>query len=201
MGYAIDFAVTAIVLCALYIIISPFILLIDASRSNPRLDPWYFLTRSWSGSWIISVVVLVFTAVIVSRLGRYIDHERKLTLDNLEKEITGAINIYGSISLNELSGKIGANVDETEKWLARLQTEKKFDGIIDGDRIVHSFSESKRNIPEEKATQVTTQVAKESSKDKLKKLEELYKEGKISEHAYIQLKEKYEEENDEARAR
>ncbi|MEM4981967.1 MAG: PCI domain-containing protein [Candidatus Bathyarchaeia archaeon] len=143
-------------------------------------------------SILIQFIFFIFAAIVVSRLSKYIENERLQISSNLDNEIVGTINIYGTISLQELSGKFGMKVDEVEKWIAKLSAERKFYGVIDKDTMrVHSIyiEQEGRLLPQISSTKVI-----ESKSEKLKKLEELFKEGRISEQAYTQLKKEYENE-------
>lgn len=144
-------------------------------------------------STLVQFIFFIFAAIALSRLSRYIEIERLQISSNLDNEIVGTINIYGTISLQELSGKFGMKVDEVERWIAKLSAERKFYGVIDKDtmRVYSRYMEQgDRLLPQISSTRII-----ESRSEKLKKLEELFKEGKISEQTYTQLKKEYEQES------
>jgi hypothetical protein len=142
-------------------------------------------------SSLIQIISFIFSAIIISRFGKYILNEYSQISNNLNNEIIGVINVYGEISLLELSKKFKMKPEETEKWIAKLNTEKKFEGRIDKNTMkVYGKSAEQENIFKlESQTEIV-----ESKSERIKRLEELFKEGKISEQVYSQLKKEYENE-------
>lgn len=85
------------------------------------------------------------------------------------------------------------NPERTEKFLATLATEGVFKGSINRGVVTYRSSLSPPiEKTEYESSGSSTQAIK--SPDKIKKLEELYREGKIDELAYRKLKEEYEKE-------
>ena len=148
---------------------------------------YHFSRLDWA-FWYLNFNVLL-PGLLVMIFGKLSDMFKEManeTLEELKMEIAGMVNIYGGMSLSDLSRKIGAGIEETERFIGRLSAEGKFNGRIEGGFITIRPVESA-----EKPADISTQVM-EDSKEKLAKLEQLYKEGKISESAYKKLKEEYE---------
>ena len=148
------------------------------------------MAPSWYLWQVSSILLLTAVVCVMSRIRGHLSNEAKLSIDNFKKEVTGIVELYKSISLNELASKIGMKPDETERFLALMAAEGTFNGTI-RDGFVFLSTEEPEKLTEKSEEQIgSTQVISE----KLRKLEELYKEGKISEYAYKKLKEEYERE-------
>jgi hypothetical protein len=185
--YVVDFIAAILGLYATYLLIVKLFLPLFSFQSSSSSRPIIF-----DISALIQVILFIFAAVIISRTGKYLADERLQISNNLDNEIIGIINVYGDISLQELSEKFKMKLEEAEKWIAKLNAKKKFDGIIDKSTMrVYSrpLGQENKFSPELSSTKIL-----ESKSERLKRLEELFKEGKISEQVYTQLKKEYESE-------
>lgn len=175
-GYVIDFTALALILYALYTFMN--VLLSMISQGHFRF-PDLILS-------MIQFVILLFIAIAIDRLGKYVERERLQVSDDLDKEVIGTINTYGTISLQELSQKFSMRPEEVEKLIGRLSAEGKFCGTIDRSTMT---VRSRYVVQENMSAKVL-----DLKYQKLKMLEKMFKEGKISEEAYAQLKREYESE-------
>jgi DNA-binding transcriptional regulator YhcF (GntR family) len=179
LSYALDLIAITFLIYALYEFLYPFILLIGRGTAV-----------KFSTETLVSILTLLSLAIIILRVNEYIKTERNLLIDSLNKELLGTIDLYGTITMKELSGKMKMSSDTLEKYLAKLAREGIFKGTINGKTMVVSRSIEINTEPAEtKAIRLN-----EMKIDKLKKLEELRKEGKINEDIFKKLKEEYEKE-------
>jgi hypothetical protein len=126
-------------------------------------------------------VILTVTAILaVSLLGEFLERLAR----KLNEKIIGLVTVYdGKLTLSEIASKLNLKESELESIISIISTREKYNIKIDKDTKIVSVA------PIEPSFGIYG-----TKSDKLKKLEALYKEGKIPEKTYEVLKQKYSEE-------
>jgi hypothetical protein len=128
------------------------------------------------------IFFLVLFAVVDTLIG-YLQRVLTNTIRNVDETIIGTISSYNNkLTLSELAARFKLKDDELERILSNINIQGEYSIRIDKDTRIVS------------ATPVISLIGAGTKEEKLQKLEELFKEGKISERTYKTLKEKYSKE-------
>ncbi|MBS7648819.1 PCI domain-containing protein [Candidatus Bathyarchaeota archaeon] len=120
---------------------------------------------------------------VVDTLIGYFQRVLMNTVKNVDETIIGTITSYSNkLTLSELAARFKLKEDELEKILSNINMQGEYSIRIDKDTGIVS------------AAPVVSLIGTGTKDEKLQRLEELFKEGKISERTYKSLKEKYSKE-------
>jgi len=130
-------------------------------------------------NFIFAIIIFVVTDKLMSYLQNILTDLIKTTNDR----ILGTIITYNNtLTVRELAQKFNLKENELEKILADIGMQGEYSIRIDKDTGLVS------------AVSIVSLIGSGTKEEKLRKLEELFKEGKISERTYKSLKEKYSKE-------
>jgi len=125
--------------------------------------------------------ILIF--VIIDKLMSYFQNTLNDLIKTTNDRILGTIITYNNkLTVKELAQKFNLEENELEKILADINMQGEYSIRIEKDTGLVS------------AVSVVSLIGSGTKEEKLHKLEELFKEGKISERTYKSLKEKYSKE-------
>jgi hypothetical protein len=125
--------------------------------------------------------MLIF--VIIDKLMSYFQNTLNDLIKTTNDRILGTIITYNNkLTVRELAQKFNLEEKELEKILADINMQGEYSIRIEKDTGLVS------------AVSIVSLIGSGTKEEKLHKLEELFKEGKISERTYKSLKEKYSKE-------
>jgi len=128
-----------------------------------------------------SVLYLVSVVILVSVID-FLEDTVNEAIRRSNDKIVGLIMTYNNqLSLSQLAEKLGMKEGEVEAVMSDLN--------VQGEFIARISSETKTVT----VAPVESFVTGETSRDRLEKLETMFKEGKISKRAYESLKKRYSE--------
>jgi hypothetical protein len=149
--------------------------LINEFRQNPSM----FIHSSLPYNILFSAILFAVLDVLIS----YVNHFLTDSIRNLNERIIGTTLCYNAkLTLDELATKLQMKENELEMILANINTQGEYYVQIDKETKVVSI------------TSMESLVGPGTAEEKLRKLEILLKEGKISQRTYDILKEKYSKE-------
>lgn len=122
------------------------------------------------------IVIFITVTLTINYLNIYLTE----TIKKENDIIIGLISSYGGrLTLGEVATKLKLTEDELERIIASINSQGEYILYIDKETKLISI------------TSLSSLLRETTKEERLAKLEELYKEGKISEQTYRQLKEKY----------
>ncbi|MEM2173134.1 MAG: hypothetical protein QXS66_07850 [Thermoproteota archaeon] len=125
---------------------------------------------------------LILFAIVDALIG-YFQSFLMNSIKKADETIIGTISSYNNrLTLGELATKFKMSEEDLEKIFANINMQGEYSIRIDKETRIVSV------VP------VVSLVGAETKEEKLQRLEELFKEGKISERTYKSLKEKYSKE-------
>lgn len=129
------------------------------------------------------LILFTITFIAIDIVAVYIQNILVGMQNSAKDKLLGLIiNYNNKLTLKEISQKIGLRENDVEGILAKISVQGEYSIQIDKDTGLVSI------VP------IAALVGAGTKEEKLRKLEALFKEGKISERTYQALKEKYSKE-------
>jgi hypothetical protein len=131
-----------------------------------------------------NLIFFLLVFAVTDKLINYFQNTLNDLIQTTNDRILGTVNSYNNkLTVRELAQKFGLKENELEKILAEINMQGEYSIRIDKDTGLIT------------ATSIASLVGSGTKEERLQKLEELFREGKISERTFKSLKEKYSKES------
>jgi hypothetical protein len=131
-----------------------------------------------------NLIFFLLVFAVTDKLINYFQNTLNDLIQTTNDRILGTVISYNNkLTVRELAQKFGLKENELEKILAEINMQGEYSIRIDKDTGLIT------------ATSIASLVGSGTKEERLQKLEELFREGKISERTFKSLKEKYSKES------